>query len=139
MPPASYRLTGSNQSLIDSNVQETLAGRVHTFYLLGLSVKELRRFSPEAPLAEIIFRGGFPEPWIRKELNPITYLNDYISTFIEKDLAASSGIEKRREFLNVLRLCAARVSELLNYDSLANDSGVSGPTVKPWVSLLEAN
>ena len=139
MPAASYRLTGSNQSLIDSTVKETLAGRVNIFYLLGLSVNELRNFDPQIALQEIFFRGGFPELWVRRELNPISYLNDYISTFIEKDLALLSGIEKRREFLNVLRLCAARVSELLNYDSLANDSGVSGPTVKSWISLLETN
>lgn len=139
MAPASFRLTGSNQLLIDSNVKETLAGRVHIFYLLGLSVNELKKFDPQVPLSEIFFRGGFPELWVRKELNPIPYLNDYISTFIEKDLAVSSGIEKRREFLNILRLCAARVGELLNYDSLSNDGGVSGPTVKNWISVLETN
>ncbi len=139
LEPASYRLTGSNQFLIDSTVKETLAGRVNIFYLLGLSIAELKKFDQQVELNEILFRGGFPELWVRKELSPIAYLNDYISTFIEKDLAVTSGIEKRREFLNILRLCAARVGELLNYESLSNDSGVSGPTVKSWISLLEAN
>lgn len=139
LDPGSYRLTGSNQVMIDSNVKETLAGRVSIFYLLGLSVSELKSFDSEVALSEIIFRGGFPELWVRRELSPISYLNDYISTFIEKDLALTSGVEKRREFLNVLRLCAARVGELLNYDSLSKESGVSGPTVKNWLSLLEAN
>lgn len=139
LSPVSFRLTGSNQTLIDSSVKETLAGRVNIFYLLGLSVAELKRHDPHVDLREVIFRGGFPELWVRKELNSISYLNDYISTFIEKDLAVGIGIEKRREFLNVLRLCAARVGELLNYESLSNDSGVSGPTVKSWISLLETN
>lgn len=139
LSPANFRLTGSNQLLVESTVKETLAGRVNIFYLLGLSVAELKNFDPDIDLKEIIFRGGFPELWVRRELSPIAFLNDYISTFIEKDLATSAGVEKRREFLNVLRLCAARVGELLNYDSLSNDSGVSGPTVKSWISILESN
>lgn len=135
----SFRLTGSNQRLIDSAVKETLAGRVSVFYLLGLSYHELYNWKPSIPLSEVFFRGGFPELWIRDELNPVFYLNDYISTFIEKDLALNAGIEKRREFLNTVRLAAARVGELLNYESLARDSGISGNAVKEWLSLLEAN
>lgn len=136
---ASFRLTGSNQFLIDSKVKETLAGRVSIFYLLGLSVKELYQFNSDIMLTDVIFKGGFPELWVRKEVNPIFYINDYISTYIEKDIAVSYGVEKRLEFLNVLKLLAARVGELLNYESLSNDSGVSGPTVKSWLSLLETN
>jgi len=139
LPPGSFRLTGSNQTLIDEVVKETLAGRVSIFYLLGLSYSELFQFDSSITLSEIFFRGGFPELWIRKEINPIFYLNDYISTFIEKDLAISAGIEKRREFLNTLKLAAARVGELLNYESISRDSGVSGNAVKEWFSLLEAN
>lgn len=139
LPPGSFRLTGSNQTLIDKVVKETLAGRVSIFYLLGLSYHELFKFDPSIKLSEIFFRGGFPELWVRKEINPIFYLNDYVSTFIEKDLAVSAGIEKRREFLNTLRLTAARVGELLSYESISRDSGVSGNTVKDWLSLLETN
>lgn len=139
LQPGSYRLTGSNQRLIDLVVKETLAGRVSVFYLLGLSYNELYLWNPSLKLAEVFFRGGFPELWIRSDLNPVFYLNDYISTFIEKDLALTAGIEKRREFLNVLRLSAARVGELLNYESLARDSGISGNAVKEWLSLLESN
>lgn len=139
LPPGSFRLTGSNQTLIDKVVKETLAGRVSIFYLLGLSYHELSQFDPSIQLSEIFFRGGFPELWVRKEINPIFYLNDYISTFIEKDLALSAGIEKRREFLNTLRLTAARVGELLNYESISRDSGVSGNAIKEWLSLLETN
>lgn len=139
LSPASFRLTGSNQGLIDSSVKETLAGRVSIFYLLGLSVSELIKHDRHIKISELLFRGGFPELWVQKDINSVQYINDYISTFIEKDIASSSGIEKRREFLNVLRLAAARVGELLNYESFANDSGVSSPTVKSWISLLETN
>jgi predicted AAA+ superfamily ATPase len=139
LEPASIRLTGSNLIDINTSVQETLAGRVNIFYLHGLSWNEIHHFSPETKIDEYFFKGGFPELWIRNELNVIEYINDYISNFIEKDLARSIGIEKRLEFTSILKLCAARVGELLNYESLGNDAGVKGKTVKNWLSLLEEN
>ncbi|MFN7728059.1 MAG: ATP-binding protein [Bdellovibrio sp.] len=66
-------------------------------------------------------------------------MNDYFSTFIEKDIARTAGVEKLTSFSTTLRLLAARVGELLNFESLGKDAGVSGKSVKDWVSLLEHN
>jgi predicted AAA+ superfamily ATPase len=137
--PATFRMTGSNQTLLERNIQETLAGRISQFYLLGLSSREIWNHRPETRLAELFFRGGFPELWVRPELNPIQFINDYISMFIEKDVARSAGIEKVADFLKLLRLLAARCGELINYESLGNDAGVKGKTVKEWISVLEKN
>jgi uncharacterized protein len=137
--PAAFRLTGSNLTEINRSVRETLAGRASTLYLHGLSWNEVRNFDPKTSLHEYCFKGGFPELWVRKELSAIPFINDYISTFIEKDLGRTIGLEKRSEFLEVLGLLAARVGELLNYESLGNDANIAGKTVKQWVSLLEEN
>jgi predicted AAA+ superfamily ATPase len=136
---AGFRLTGSNQTEIDSALKETLAGRISLCRVHGLSTHEIWRHDSSISLKEILFRGGFPELWVRSELDPIPFLNDYISTFIEKDIARSAGVEKLSAFLRVLRLLAARTGELLNFESLARDSGVSGKAIKDWISLLERN
>ena len=44
-----------------------------------------------------------------------------------------------REFEIFVRLLAARVGQLVNYASLANDVGVSAPTIRDWISMLEAS
>jgi predicted AAA+ superfamily ATPase len=136
---AGFRMTGSNQSELDQLMKETLAGRISIRRLHGLSTNELWRHKSEISLNEILFRGGFPELWVRADLNPIPFLNDYISTFIEKDIARSAGVEKISHFITTLRLLAARAGELLNYESLSKDAGVSGNAIKDWVSLLERN
>lgn len=136
---AAYRLTGSNQTLLEENIQETLAGRISHFYLHGLSVHEITRHAPDTFLSELFFRGGFPELWVRKELSPISFINDYISTFIEKDIARSAGVEKISDFLRLLKLLAARTGELINFESLGKDAGVRGKTIKEWISILEKN
>lgn len=38
-----------------------------------------------------------------------------------------------------MELCAGRSGQLLNYSSLANDCGISQPTAKTWLSILEAS
>jgi predicted AAA+ superfamily ATPase len=136
---ATFRMTGSNQTEMDRSVQETLAGRISIQKVNGLSCHELWNFDESISLNEILFKGGFPELWVRRELNTISFINDYYSTFIEKDIAHSAGVEKTHEFSVVLKLLAARVGELLNYESIGGDAGVAGKSVKDWISLLEQN
>lgn len=136
---AGFRLTGSNQTEIDRALKESLAGRISIFRVHGLSVHELIAHDKNLELKKMLFRGGFPELWVRTELSAISFLNDYISTFIEKDIALTAGVEKLSAFTAVLRLLAARTGELLNFESLGNDAGVAGKSVKDWISLLEHN
>ena len=131
-----YRLTGSNQILLDKNVKETLVGRAGYYYLNTLSVSEIKRSFPEMPIQTIMFMGGWPELYISKT-SSVKYLNDYIRNYIEKDIVLSAGITRQREFQIVQGMLAARTGEFLNYSGIANHSGVRSVTVKEWVSILE--
>lgn len=131
-----FFLSGSNQIEIDLAVKETLAGRLNIFTLHGLSINEIMSNEPGIGLWNCLWRGGFPELYVRKDISPVGYLNDYISTFIEKDIARSAGILKLPEFLTVIRLLAARVGNVLNREGLANDAGVASKTVSEWVEML---
>jgi hypothetical protein len=74
---------------------------------------------------------------VRSELSPVSYLNDYISTFIERDIARSGGVSKIVEFLTVTKLLAARVGNICNKDAIANDAGVASKTVGEWSDVLQ--
>ena len=65
------------------------------------------------------------------------YLNGYVKTYIERDVQELLGISKRREFEIFVKLCALRTGQLINYESLAADAGVSPATAKQWLSILE--
>lgn len=135
--PPLFRLTGSNQILMDRNVKESLAGRASYFRLHTLSLHEHRAARPELSVAEHLFRGGWPELAIEPALSPVEYLNDYILAYVEKDVAITAGIEKLSEFSAMLGLLAARTGEILNFDSLARDCGASSVTMRSWIGLLE--
>lgn len=132
-----FRLTGSNQILMDKNVKESLAGRAAYFYLNTLSVDEILHALPETKMSDILFKGGWPEVYTDKHLSIINYLNDYIRTYVEKDIVLSAGIQKLTEFNTVLGLLAARTGQLIDFSDVAKNSGVSSVTVKEWTTLLE--
>ncbi len=131
-----FRLTGSNQILMDKNVKESLVGRAGFYYLNTLSVSEIVNADLPVSCMDILFKGGWPELYI-SDIPTVKYLNDYVRNYIEKDIVLSAGINKQSEFHSVLGLLAARTAGILNYSDIAKDSGVKSVTVKEWVSLLE--
>lgn len=132
-----YRLTGSNQILMDQNVKESLAGRAHYYALNTLSVHEIQQALPDQSLKDILFKGGWPELYGMTDVATIPFLNSYIQSYVEKDIVLSSGIQKLQEFHTVLALLAARTGQLSDYSELAKASGVRSVTIKEWLSLLE--
>lgn len=130
-----YWITGSNQTLLQKNIRESLAGRASYFDLNTLSLHELK----ECVLSQVMLRGGWPELHTDIELDPVRYLNDLILTFIEKDIVAAAGIERREAFSRSLHLLSGRVGQLVNSSDIAQNVGVDTTTVQSWVSLLELN
>lgn len=130
-----YWLTGSNQTLLSKNIQESMAGRAQHYHLNTLSLHETQ----ETTLERIIMRGGWPELYAFPGTNPVQYLNDLISSFIERDIAHAAGIEKKAAFFKTLKLLAGAIGEQINYSHLATHAGVESPTVQSWALVLEQN
>jgi predicted AAA+ superfamily ATPase len=58
---------------------------------------------------------------------------------VERDVTELINIRDMRQFRAFLGLCASRVGSLLNISSLANECGISQPTAKAWISILESS
>ena len=135
-PPPDVWITGSNQTLLQRHVRESLAGRASYYDLNTLSIHEL---ADRWTLADHLFLGGWPELRVSPRLDPIRYLNDLIATFIERDIVSAAGIERHAAFAKCLQLTAARVGQLMNYSEVAAAAGVELTTVQSWLSILETN
>ena len=137
--PGRWILSGSqNFSLLES-VSQSLAGRTEVHQLLPLTLDEVGRF-PEHPtkLEEILFSGGYPRIFDQK-LEPSAWLRSYVATYLERDVRTISNIGDLITFQRFVELCAGRTAQLLNYSSLANDCGISQPTARAWLGILEAS
>jgi len=135
--PGRWILTGSqNISLLES-VSQSLAGRTAICNLLPLSHREILRF-PRRPktLDVTLFAGGYPRIFDR-ELDPADWLGSYIAAYVERDVRTVANIGDLAAFQRFVALCAGRTAQLLNYASLAGDCGITQPTAKAWLSVLE--
>ena len=136
--PGRFILTGSaNLSLLES-VSQSLAGRTALLNLLPLSLEELRQ-SPTPPddLFSVLWRGGYPAIFDRG-LDPGDWFASYVGTYVERDVRQILNVGDLLAFQGFLRLCAGRSAQLLNLSGLGADAGVTHPTARAWISVLEA-
>jgi predicted AAA+ superfamily ATPase len=133
-----FILTGSQNFLLMENITQSLAGRVSLFKLLPASLEELLVLSSFSSLEEALFKGGYPILY-QRELNPSRWYQNYLETYVEKDVRQIQSVEDLGQFSLFIRLCAGRIGQLLNLSSLANDCGITHTTAKRWISILEAS
>lgn len=134
-----FVLTGSQQFGLLSNITQSLAGRVALFTLLPFSLTELQTAS-HAPSAieALLFQGLYP-PIYDRQPSPLQWYDNYIRTYIERDVRQLINVRDLTTFQRFVRICAAHTGQLINLSSLANDCGINHMTAKAWLSVLEAS
>lgn len=129
-------LTGSQQFQLMANVSESLAGRIALLDLLPFSLRELPAADGRS-LASLVWTGFYPDPALDPAKRDL-WISSYVQTYVERDVRQLLKVQDLRTFETVLGLCAARHSQELNMADLARSAGISQPTVKTWINLLEA-
>ncbi len=148
-----YWLTGSQKFELMKDVTESLAGRIAILEMSSLSFAEKKGFNSKIfdpknikkridvspkEIYENIFKGGMPE-YITNDLERSQYFNDYITTYIERDVRNLTQVGDLARFHKFMIAMAARNGELLNYESICEDADIDVKTCKRWVSILEAS
>ena len=137
--PGRWILTGSQNLTLLASVSQSLAGRTAVLHLLPLTRSEVERFKiyPRS-LEKTMLAGGYPRIF-DKRLSPSDWLASYVGTYLERDVRAISRVGDLTTFQRFIELCAGRTSQLLNLSALAADAGISQPTAKAWLSVLETS
>ncbi|MBK7129383.1 MAG: ATP-binding protein [Crocinitomicaceae bacterium] len=132
-----FILTGSSNFLLQEGISQSLAGRVGYIELLPFSQSELSiNDAADDDVTSAIFRGGYPVV-VTGKTSAARWNDNYIKTYIEKDLRLLRNIGSLSTFNRFLRVCAGRASQLLNLSSIANEIGVDVKTIDAWISVLE--
>lgn len=79
-----------------------------------------------------------PRLWQQKTDWEIYYAS-YVTTYIEKDVRTIASIQSTIDFTRFMVAVAARSGELLNYNNIAQEVGVSLDTVKRWIDILQTS
>ena len=134
-----YILSGSQNFHLMRNISQSLAGRVALFKLLPFDNLEMEHADwLNDDYAVNLQRGFYPAIYDRDIPSKVFYSN-YVQTYVERDLTELIQVKNLKQFRNFITLCAARVGQLLNLNSLANECGISQPTAKAWISVLETS
>ncbi len=150
-----FILSGSQKLELMKEVSESLAGRVSVYELAGLSLREIhqigysKHFIPTEEyikarerelksydnIWELIHKGSYPELYdVDRDWQE--FYSSYVSTYLERDINELISTDSIT-FTKFLTAVAARTGEMLNYANIASEIGVSEPTVKNWISILE--
>ena len=137
--PGKFILTGSSQFRLRKNMSDSLAGRAAFLKLLPFSIKELKDADllPENAY-DLIFGGQYP-PLYDNEKHYIAedWFESYIDTYLDLDVKDQINESNLSTFRKFIQICAIYSGQLLSMDSIARQIGISQPTVKSWLSILE--
>jgi uncharacterized protein len=93
---------------------------------------------PAIDLGGWILRGGYPEPRLNDRVDLDLWFSSYIQTYLERDVRDLRQVGSLEMFSRFLALVATRTGNLLNLAELGREAGVSAPTARQWLSVLEA-
>ncbi len=135
---AQFILTGSFQQGLKSAISQSLAGRTAIINLLPFSIQELKSTNMDFSKDEYLYQGFMPRLYAEGQPADLLY-RSYFQTYVERDVQTLLNVKNKALFEKFLHLLAGRIGQIVNYESLANDAGVSRTTVEQWISVLEAS
>ena len=146
-------VTGSARMDTFRQSGDSLAGRFLAWRLHPISVKEWCERSPEAAagqpptpdaaLTHLLNRGGFPEPCLLAatpagDKNAQRWRAQYADGLVREDVLEFSRIQEVGGMRVLLELLRERVGSPLSLASIGRDLGLSQPTVKRFIDILQA-
>ena len=156
--PGDFWLTGSQIFRLMRGVQESLAGRIALLHMSPLSQREIigapcipfttnldRLLAQRDQIQPVstpelfarLWKGSMPGLISGETPDRNIFYSSYLSTYVERDVRDLSGSIDALKFTRFVTAVAARCSQLLNYNALAEDADIDIQTAKVWVNILE--
>ncbi len=134
-----YIITGSQNFLMMEQISQSLAGRVALFTLLPMSIQELETTAYK-PITweDYALSGSYPRK-LTQNINASDYYENYIKTYVERDVRLLKNISDLDLFQKFIKLIAGRVGQLFNQSSLGNELDLDNKTINSWFTLLETS
>lgn len=82
--------------------------------------------------------GEYPEIHA-KGISPSQFFRSYVATYVERDVRRLVRVKSAQDFGRFMRLVAARTGQLVSATAIASDLGLSAPTVREWLNVLQAS
>lgn len=126
-----FGLCGSSARKVRRGHANLLGGRALRYQMSGLVALEV---GTDFSLEKILNRGYLPS--IYDADNAHMLLKSYCADYLKEEVFAEGLVRKLQPFSRFLEIAALGDTELLNYETVARDCGVSAPTVRSYYEIL---
>ncbi len=131
--PARFLLLGSASPDLMQGVSESLAGRAGFVDLGGLDLRDVDADKTRS----LWLRGGFPRSFLaRNEPSSLAWRQDFIRTFLERDIPALGLRIPSETLLRFWTMVAHYHGQIWNGAELARALGLSEKTVRGYLDIL---
>lgn len=132
-----FILLGSASRDLIQQTSESLAGRIGMIYLTPFTLNELNLLAGFS-LNAFWLRGGFPDSYLAEnDEYSLIWRENFIKTFVERDIPQLGFQIPALQLKRLLMMCAHNQGQLLNYSKLGESLGLTHPTIKRYIDLLE--
>lgn len=136
--PGQYVLSGSQNFLMLKAIGQPLSGRVGVLRLMPLSYQEALSADGSLSTDHFMLKGGYPRIY-DVGIPPEIFFDNYVSTYLERDVSGFFDVRNLSAFRVFLGLCARNCGGLVRYVSLEKGAQVSHDTARSWLSMLESS
>jgi predicted AAA+ superfamily ATPase len=131
-PKQKYLILGSASRDLIKQSSESLAGRIGYYHLSGFRPADVPN------LLKLWLRGGYPRAYLAKrDENAIEWLEQYITTFMERDIPQLGITLPAAELRRFWTMISHYHGQLINYSELARSFGISDMTARRYTEILE--
>jgi len=127
-----FLLSGSSARQLKASGVNLLGGRAWIANMFPLTTEELKG---KFKLDHYLRYGGLPH--VYGSSFPQDELEAYVATYLNEEIKMEGLVRKIPAFLEFLRIAALTNTQLLNFSTIASDTGVSATTIKEYYSILE--
>ncbi len=125
-----FILSGSSARKLKKRGANNLGGRAIPETLFPLVSVEI----PDYDLDRAIQNGMIPRHYM--VANARNRLKSYIELYLKEEIIEEAAVQKVDDFIRFLEVAAISDGEMLNYENVATDCGVSANTVKAYYKIL---
>ena len=125
-----FILSGSSARKLKKSGANNLGGRAIPETLFPLVSAEI----PDFDLDRAIQNGMIPRHYM--VANARNRLKSYIELYLKEEIIEEAAVQKVDDFIRFLEVAAISNGEMLNYENVATDCGVSANTVKAYYQIL---
>lgn len=140
-PGSQIIATGSSSFDLANKIKEPMTGRAYEFFLLPLSVREIKSAKPfisKSDLFSIMQCGSYPAIVAAQTMEEKLFAIKNIATnYLYKDIFVFEAIRSPKVFEDLLKMLALQIGATVSVNELSQGLGVARATVNRYIALLE--